>query len=296
MVDFTKNKSWAATQVIEDDADAGNIGKATPTEFTGDVNTKELSGFFNIGASASNSPIAEIGGLVVSARDAANTVQAFISVQSNRMYFRRQISSVWQAWQEVYHTGNTSNTQFGGMLDGTENAVAIGVTANDGRVDISSDTDASIAKMIFWTPSGVAGSINTLSATTSYVTSSDPRLKDFAIPPEDSIIDTEFNKLFSCFKTFNWKTDPAGQLVWGFDAHLCIDAGLDMGSEGQGPRDLVLGDVYDTVPAELDEDDNEIKQPIDLRVSPAGIDQSKAVPILLAKIEQLERRLVAAGL
>ena len=32
------------------------------------------------------------------------------------------------------------------------------------------------------------------------------------------------------------------------------------------------------------------------QVSPAGVDQSKAVPILLAKIEQLERRLLAAGL
>jgi len=66
-----------------------------------------------------------------------------------------------------------------------------------------------------------------------------------------------------------------------------------MGNEGEGSRDLALGDVYKTDEAELDEDGNEIKAAVEHKVSPAGVDQSKAVPILLAKIEQLERRLKA---
>jgi len=40
----------------------------------------------------------------------------------------------------------------------------------------------------------------------------------------------------------------------------------------------------------------EVEAAIEHKVTPAGVDQSKAVPILLAKIEQLERRLTAAGL
>jgi hypothetical protein len=112
--------------------------------------------------------------------------------------------------------------------------------------------------------------------------------------------------------------------VWGFDAHATIDAGLDMGSEGEGPRDLNLGDVYETTPAVFEDKEQpvvyktgekkgeqklyadgepvmetvqvEITAAIEKKVSPAGVDQSKAVPILLAKIEQLERRLTAAGL
>ena len=99
-------------------------------------------------------------------------------------------------------------------------------------------------------------------------------------------------------------------MVWGFDAHACIDTGLDIGSEGEGPRDLNLGDVYETIPAVtenrvvMDADGNpttEIEEvvvtpAVDKKVTPAGVDQSKVTPILLAKIEQLERRLTAAGL
>ncbi len=117
--------------------------------------------------------------------------------------------------------------------------------------------------------------------------------------------------LFSTFRLFNWKNDPDEKLVWGFDAHACIDAGLDMGTEGTGPRDLAIGDVYETeeipeVTEEkeiLDEDGNgtgefetvitQEAKTVEHKVTSAGVDQSKAVPILLAKIEQLERRLQA---
>lgn len=192
----------------------------------------------------------------------------------------------------LLHSGNTGNAVFDGSTpDGTIDEVSLGGSPVPLR--IARDTTASATQVQFINPNGAVGTISTTGSTTSYSVSSDPRLKDFKGQPSDDVINSEFDKLFGCFDTFNWKNDLEGQLVWGFNAHLCIDAGLDMGTEGQGPRDLVLGDVYDTVPAELDEDGNEIKPPIDLRVSPAGIDQAKAVPILLAKLEQLERRLKA---
>ena len=171
----------------------------------------------------------------------------------------------------------------------------LGSTAASERSTIKIGTDSAAARnaMLFFSPSGLGGNIAITGTTTSYVTSSDPRLKDFKTAPTDAEVNAKFDDLFGCFKTFNWKSDVDGELVWGFDAHATIDAGLDMGSEGEGSRDLALGDVYDTTPAELDEDGVEIKAAIEHKVSPAGVDQSKAVPILLAKIEQLERRLKA---
>lgn len=193
----------------------------------------------------------------------------------------------------LLHSGNTSIVTFDGPetpgLNILNFATATHITSS---VTITS----AATHFQFLNANGQVGRINTDGTATFYITSSDPRLKEFKGQPLDDAIDAEFNKLFSCFDTFNWNADPDGQLVWGFNAHACIDAKLDMGSEGDGPRDLVLGDVYDITAAELDEGGNEIKPAIEHKVSPAGVDQAKAVPILLAKIEQLERRLVAAGL
>ena len=197
----------------------------------------------------------------------------------------------------LLHSGNT-----GAMLwsvnrpvNGGEANEIIVTPANGSSNEMDFNTTAATLRdqLRFYNPNGQVGGITTNASATAYNTSSDPRLKDFKGQPVDAEVDAEFNKLFSCFDTFNWKSDPEGQLVWGFDAHLCIDAKLDMGSEGEGPRDLDLGDVYDTTPAVFDEDDNEIKPAIEHKVSPAGIDQAKAVPILLAKIEQQGRYMTA---
>ena len=171
---------------------------------------------------------------------------------------------------------------------------------------------------------GSVGTISSDGTATSYNTSSDPRLKDFKESPGDELINAEFNSMFDCFRVFNWKSDPTGDLVWGFDAHECIDKKTNIGSEGEGPREMSLGEVYDTTPAVFEDQELpllyktgektgqprldsegeiilqtvsvEVTPAIEHKVSPAGVDQSKAVPILLAKIEQLERRLTLAGL
>jgi len=212
--------------------------------------------------------------------------------------------------QELYHTGNTEDVLFGALVDGSTDALSFCPTSKYSISHSTTRTNIDSTMVRYLNGLGQAGSIVVNGTVTAYNTSSDPRLKDFALAPTDAAINTEFNKVFSCFRTFNWKSDPQGDLVWGFDAHACIDAGTDIGSEGEGSRSLNIGDVYETIPAVtenrvvMDSDGNPTTQieevvvtpAIDKKVTPAGVDQSKVTPILLAKIEQLERRLTAAGL
>ena len=121
---------------------------------------------------------------------------------------------------------------------------------------------------MFFNSNGNVGNIQTSGTATSYITSSDPRLKDFLEKPSDARINEKFNSIYESFELFNWKADESKSEVWGFNAHTAIDLDTGIGFEG-GDRDKELGD----------------------NVNPAGVDQSKAVPVLVAKIEQLERRL-----
>ena len=70
----------------------------------------------------------------------------------------------------------------------------------------------------------------------------------------------------------------------GYNAHKLIDCQPGFGGvEGKGPRNLAIGAEY--APALLDEDGNEIEPA--KKVSPAGVDQSKRVPLLEAAIYDL---------
>ena len=211
--------------------------------------------------------------------------------------------------ETLYHTGNTGPWIFDDA-DGVAGVDSTTFGSTLGFISIARNTTASANLMTFVNPNGKVGSIATAGSATSFNTSSDPRLKNFKELPSDLLIDTEFNNMFDCFRVFNWKSEPDGDLVWGFDAHQCIDNKTNIGSEGEGPRNLELGDVYETTPAVTENrvvigsDGNPtdkietviISPAIEHKVTPAGVDQSKAVPILLAKIEQLERRLTIAGL
>ena len=290
MADYNSTHTGAFIDATITNADAGKTGVSIATPFSGDADTLLTNAMTYASAGATNIPIAEAGAIITNVGNATTiTTQIYISVQTSRMFFRRQLTT-WQPWQELYHTGNTSNVGFGGTVSGTEEQTMIGVSGgSNGRIDLSDPNTALTVKMAFKNGNGTVGTIDTSGTTTSYNVSSDPRLKDFKGKPSDSDIDAQFNLLFGAFDTFNWKSDPQGQLVWGFNANTAIDNGLDMGSEGEGPRAANLGDVYEQ--AVIDSEGNEVS-PAKV-VSPAGVDQSKAVPILLAKIEQLERRLKA---
>ena len=164
----------------------------------------------------------------------------------------------------------------------------------------------------FYNPNGLVGSIQTSGSATAFNTSSDPRLKDFLPLPDDSEIDSEWSKAKDALAKFTFKSDPSKE-VYGFDAHKAIDANLKsgLGSEGEGPRDAELGSVYDTVkvsdaiPAVEEVVDKKTGEVLveavaeipevweEKRVTPAGVDQSKLVPLLMLKLDQAMRRIEA---
>ena len=209
----------------------------------------------------------------------------------------------------LLHSGNTGTVIYSASTPAPGDEVIIFDTAVS-KVKLATAGVLAQSLHIFYNDNGVTGSIQSVGTSTSYNTSSDPRLKEFLPAPSDADINAKFDSLFSCFKTFNWKSDPDSGVVWGFDAHACIDNNTGLGVEGEGPRNLPIGAVYNTVDATYKSvasiDDNgdftgeteqvEVTPEVEDKVSPAGVDQSKAVPILLAKIEQLERRLKAAGI
>jgi hypothetical protein len=153
------------------------------------------------------------------------------------------------------------------------------------------------------------GTITTSTTATAYNTSSDPRLKtDFiAINSNEAYNLIEQAHDEKIIGEFAFKTDPTTK-VWGYNAHKALDlqAGFG-GTEGDGSRDLNLGDVYEeatyetveveVTPAVLDEECVEITPAVmgteqreltpEKLVTPAGIDQSKRVPMLEAAIYQL---------
>ena len=105
------------------------------------------------------------------------------------------------------------------------------------------------------------GRISTNSSSTSYVTSSDYRLKENVIPMSDSI--SRINQLKP--SRFNFIIDPE-TTVDGFLAHEVQDI----------VPEAIVGDKD-----EIDEEGNPVYQ---------GIDQAKLVPLLVAAIQELEAR------
>ena len=316
------SKTNAQIDTVIDDADASNVGKLIPKSAI-DFDTIN-SGFSFANTSATNGPVSS-NVAVMTIRDDGTRGFQVSSSESGIFSVRSKSGGTYSGWEELYHTGNTGVVSFNKQAEPTLASETVDISPfNNGQINFSRTGTASKTVLAFYNANGQVGLIATSGTATAYNTSSDPRLKDFTAGPSDTDIDSKFNDLFGAFRTFNWKSDPTGDLVWGFDAHATIDAGLDVGSEGEGPRELALGDVYNTTPAVFEDQEVpllyksgerlgqprfdsegialtetvsvEVTAAIEHKVSPAGVDQSKAVPILLAKIEQLERRLVAAGL
>jgi hypothetical protein len=237
------------------------------------------------------------------------TAQFFFPLSGDlgNLYFRSRSAGVVTAWQELYHTGNTGFLSFAPVNTSPTGQYRFSLDVATNRLVSETIDTIQSSHSLFINPNGIVGSIQTTGTATAYNTSSDPRLKDFKAAPTDEMINTEFGKLLDCFAVFNWKADPNGALVWGFDAHKAIDNGCGIGSDGQGPRDLPLGEEYQAAVTEekpvLDSDGNPVldeqgKPTVEVveiepakTVTPAGVDQAKAVPVLIAKIEQLEKRI-----
>ena len=168
-------------------------------------------------------------------------------------------------------------------VDGDINAVGIiesgtysnvGATSGckifqSGTVTISTTSTSTVNRINFYNPNGQVGRIRTSGTATSYVTSSDPRLKSEFTPitnASEMILEAREQGMIG---EFTFLADPT-QTIWGYNAHKLIDAQPNFGgSEGEGSRDAPLGDD----------------------VTPAGVDQSKRVPLLEAAIGELLDRI-----
>lgn len=178
-------------------------------------------------------------------------------------------------------------------ISGTVNGIGI---LNDNRIlatredgpplDLNRNgTDGDI--VYFRNDGTLVGSISVSGITTAYNTTSDPRLKDIVDMMSDDGINFNFEKLRSCLINYTWKGETGNKSILGLNAHKCVDLDIGVGTEGQGPRELNIGECYQD--AVIDDDGNLVSGP--KYVTPATVDYSKTTPILIAKIEQLERRL-----
>lgn len=286
------------------DAKDGGINR--PLSFANFNYDNDYSGnFYYINSIASGTPPPHgtgVGGLLNCRLNQAQGRGFQINAFDEQISFRTFGASP-DSWQELYHTGNTGVVKYKAL--GATGTAEFRHSSTDERIDIETTFSTTRAIQLFYNPNGLVGSIQTSGTSTAYVTTSDNELKDVIGKPSDEEIDAKFNDIYDTFTLFNWKNGSNEQPVWGFLAWDVVDKGLDFGTERQGPRDLPIGSVYETIPAEteerpiIDEDGNEtgefetvvIKEAIEKRVTPAGVDQSKITAYLVPFAELQRRRI-----
>lgn len=220
----------------------------------------------------------DIAGTVLQATDTTNTKTGVIawtndvwSFTTNGAITQLSISPTSADFKNAIQSGIFSAI-------GNDNGTIVSGTLTSSSVN----TTAATAHSEFYNTAGKVGDIVTTSSATAYNTSSDPRLKSEFTPFEAAEAWGKFNLILAASGKFSFNSHP-DDVVWGMNAHKIIDAGFDIGTEGKGPRNLNIGDVYkeatETEPA--------------LAVSAAGVDQGKAVPFLIAVIDDLRNRLIA---
>ncbi len=166
----------------------------------------------------------------------------------------------------------------------------ISLEPNGSNMFLVNAQDSTVTSSVqdFRNPNGIVGRIQTSGTTTIYATSSDPRLKTEFRPFDVKEAWDKFDLILAASGCFEFKTD-LNKVIWGFDAWKLIDAGIDMGVEGQGLRTSTLGTLIKK--AVLDKNGRIIEP--EKRVEPSGVDQSKGVPYLVAVIADLRKRLEA---
>ncbi len=139
----------------------------------------------------------------------------------------------------------------------------------------------------FETPDGIAGSVTTLNLTTSFLTSSDPRLKSLFESVGEQEVFNLIHEYAATAGRFYFECDKSKKEVLGFNAHEILDLefGSEVAQEGYGPRDQDIGSEYDT--GEVDAENNPIMEV----VTAAGIDQSKVTPVLMIATDAIITKL-----
>ena len=146
--------------------------------------------------------------------------------------------------------------------------------------NFSRNSTAASAQIYFENPNGTVGQISTSGSSTSFLTSSDYRLKEDWQPM------TGASERVKALKPINfaWKVD--GSRVDGFLAHEAQEVVPECVS---GVKDAMRTEAYEVTPAVLDDDGNITTEAVmGEREVPEyqGIDQSKLVPLLTAALQE----------
>jgi hypothetical protein len=168
------------------------------------------------------------------------------------------------------------------------------LTANPMTVSNSRSSAATDYSILFYRNGSIVGSVQTSLSATSYVTSSDYRLKTDAQPM------TGASARVQALKPVNFEWISSGERVDGFLAH---EAQAVVPEAVTGTKDAMRDEEYEVTAAVLDADGMVVTEAVmGTRSVPdmQGIDQSKLVPLLTAalqealnKIEAMETRLAA---
>lgn len=143
----------------------------------------------------------------------------------------------------------------------------------------NSDGDSNTGAITFYNSNGIVGTIATSGSATSYLTSSDYRLKENVVPMEGALDRVDALKP----SRFNFIAD-ADKTVDGFLAHEIAEVVPEAIS---GEKDAV--EDYEVTPAVLDDEGNVIEEAVmGTRPVYQGIDQSKLVPLLVGAIQELK--------
>jgi len=212
-----------------------------------------------------------------------------------------QIGQASSARSITFHSGTGMPERM--RIDPSGN-VMVGTTAvstdsgiqlyKSGHIYTHIDGTANAQQLIFYRNNSVVGNIATTGTSTSYVTSSDYRLKENVVPMTGSIDRLKDLKP----SRFNFKADT-DKTVDGFLAH---EAGEVVPECATGTKDGMIDEEYEVTPAVMDGETVVTEAVMGTRSVPdyQGIDQSKLVPLLVAslqeavaKIEALEARVTA---
>jgi hypothetical protein len=137
----------------------------------------------------------------------------------------------------------------------------------------------------FYNPNGRVGFIRTSGTSTSYVTSSDYRLKENVVPMTGSIDRLKALKP----SRFNFKADTDTTL----DGFLAHEAQAVVPECATGTKDAMMDEEYEVTPAVMDGETVVTEAVMGTRSVPdyQGIDQAKLVPLLVSALQEAIARI-----
>ena len=178
--------------------------------------------------------------------------------------------------------GSTNNVGTG------DHKVSVDIGTTGRALGLGTSSTGAKVLVSFVNGNGTVGDIRTSGSSTSYVTSSDYRLKENVTPLTGAI--DRLNALKP--SRFNFVADPETTL----DGFLAHEVSGHVPEAVTGQKDAMTTEEFVETEAVFDEEGNEITPAImGTRevIDPQGIDQSKLVPLLVASVQELSAKVTA---